>query len=73
MLLLLLGQLMNGHTLPPTKQIVTVLVCFIIAISIHEFMHAFVALFNGGKINVNCECCARGGQCIHDIVITKQR
>jgi Zn-dependent protease len=60
MLLLLLGQLMSGHTLPPTKQIVTVLVCFIVAISIHEFMHAFVALKLGdptaeqqGRITLN--------------------
>lgn len=44
MLLLLLGQLLDGHTLPPTKQIVTVLACFVVAISFHEFMHAFVAL-----------------------------
>lgn len=35
---------MSGHRLPPLKQIVVVLVCFIIAIAIHEFMHAFVAL-----------------------------
>ena len=60
MLLLLLGQLLNGHTLPPTKQIVTVLVCFVVAISIHEFMHAFVALKLGdttaqrqGRVTLN--------------------
>ncbi len=49
MLLLLFGQLMRGHTLPPTKQIVTVLACFVVAISIHEFMHAFVALRLGDR------------------------
>jgi Zn-dependent protease len=60
MLLLLLGQLLNGHTLPPTKQIVTVLLCFVVAISIHEFMHAFVALRLGdttaqrqGRVTLN--------------------
>ena len=60
MLLLLLGQLLNGHTLPPTKQIVTVLVCFVVAISIHEFMHAYVALKLGdttaqrqGRVTLN--------------------
>jgi Zn-dependent protease len=60
MLLLLLGQLMSGHTLPPTKQIVTVLLCFVVAISIHEFMHALVALRLGdhtaeqqGRVTLN--------------------
>ena len=60
MLLLLLGQLMSGHELPPTKQIVTVLGCFVVAISIHEFMHAFVALRLGdttaerqGRVTLN--------------------
>lgn len=60
MLLLLLGQLMSGHTLPPTKQIVTVLLCFVVAISVHEFMHAFVALRLGdhtaqqlGRVTLN--------------------
>ena len=60
MLLLLVGQLLNGHTLPPPKQIVTVLLCFVVAISIHEFMHAFVALKLGdttaqrqGRVTLN--------------------
>jgi Zn-dependent protease len=60
MLLLLMGQLLSGHTLPPTKQIVTVLLCFIVAVSIHEFMHAFVALKLGdttaerlGRVTLN--------------------
>lgn len=60
MLLLLLGQLMRGQTLPPTKQIVTVLLCFVVAISLHEFMHAFVALKLGdrtaeqlGRVTIN--------------------
>lgn len=60
MMLLLLGQLLSGHTLPPTKQIVTVLLCFVVAISIHEFMHAFVALKLGdttaqrqGRVTLN--------------------
>lgn len=60
MLLLLLGQLMSGHTLPPTKQIVTVLLCFVVAIAFHEFMHAFVALRLGdptaerlGRVTLN--------------------
>jgi len=44
MLLLLMGQLMSGHQLPPVKQIVTVLLCFVVAVSLHEFMHAYVAL-----------------------------
>lgn len=60
MLLLLLGQLMSGHTLPPPKQIVTILLCFVVAVSIHEFMHAFVALRLGdttaehlGRVTLN--------------------
>ncbi len=60
MLLLLMGQLMNGHSLPPVKQIVVVLASFIVAISLHEFMHAFVALKLGdttaqrlGRVTLN--------------------
>ena len=60
MLLLLMGQLLSNHTLPPTKQIVTVLACFVVAIAIHEFMHAFVALRLGdttaerqGRVTLN--------------------
>lgn len=60
MLLLLAGQLLSGHTLPPPKQIVTVLLCFVVAISIHEFMHAIVALKLGdptaerlGRVTLN--------------------
>ncbi|HET9661602.1 MAG TPA: site-2 protease family protein [Thermomicrobiales bacterium] len=60
MLLLLLGQLLNNHTLPPTKQIVTVLLCFVVAISVHELMHAVVALRLGdttaerqGRVTLN--------------------
>lgn len=44
MALILGSQLLRGHTLPPTKQIVTVLACFVVAVTVHEFMHAFVAL-----------------------------
>ncbi len=44
MLLLLASQLMGGRALPPPKQIITVLACFVVAITLHEFMHAFVAL-----------------------------
>lgn len=44
MLILLLGQLMSGHRLPPAKQIVTILLCFVVAVTLHEFMHAYVAL-----------------------------
>ena len=40
-------QVFGGRTLPPAKQIVTVLGCFVVAIAVHEFMHAFVALQPG--------------------------
>ncbi|MCO5222561.1 MAG: site-2 protease family protein [Thermomicrobiales bacterium] len=60
MLLLLMGQLMSGHRMPPAKQIVTVLLCFVVAVAIHEFMHAFVALKLGdptaerlGRVTLN--------------------
>lgn len=49
-LLLMLGmQVLGGRSLPPTKQIVTVLGCFVVAVAIHEFMHAFVAMKLGDK------------------------
>jgi Zn-dependent protease len=44
MLFILGSQILNGNRLPPTKQIVTVLGCFIVAVTVHEFMHAFAAL-----------------------------
>jgi Zn-dependent protease len=60
MLLLLVGQLLSGHRIPSTKQIITVFGCFIVAIAIHEFMHAFVALKLGddtaqrlGRVTLN--------------------
>ncbi len=44
-LLFILGsQILSGRSLPPTKQIVTVLGCFVVAVTVHEFMHAFAAL-----------------------------
>jgi len=44
-LLFLLGsQILSGRSLPPTRQIITVLGCFIVAVTIHEFMHAFAAM-----------------------------
>jgi Zn-dependent protease len=43
LLLVLAGQLLSGHALPPGEQIVTVLLCFVIATTIHEFMHAYTA------------------------------
>jgi Zn-dependent protease len=43
MLLLLASQVISGRSLPPAKQIITVLGCFIVAIAVHEFMHAFAA------------------------------
>lgn len=60
MVFLLLGQVMSGRSLPPTRQIVTVLACFIVAVAVHEFMHAFVALKLGdttaerlGRVTLN--------------------
>jgi Zn-dependent protease len=49
MMLLLLGQLMRGRPPRSVKDIVTMLGCFIVAISVHEFMHAFVALKLGDR------------------------
>jgi Zn-dependent protease len=43
MLLVLASSLFSGRSLPPTRQIVAVLVSFIIATTIHEFMHAYTA------------------------------
>jgi Zn-dependent protease len=43
MLLLLAGQLLQRRSLPPVEQIVTILICFVIATTIHEFMHAYTA------------------------------
>lgn len=43
LLLLVFSQLLSGHTFPPGKFIVTVLVSFLISVSIHEFMHAYTA------------------------------
>jgi len=43
LLLILSGAFTGGHTLPPGKYIVTVLVSFLISVSIHEFMHAYTA------------------------------
>lgn len=41
---LLLGmQILNGHQLPEPRYIVTVLGSFIVAVTIHEFMHAWTA------------------------------
>jgi Zn-dependent protease len=60
-LLFLLGsQILSGRSLPPTRQIITVLGCFIVAVTIHEFMHAFAAMKLGddtavrlGRLTVN--------------------
>jgi Zn-dependent protease len=43
LLLLVFSQAISGHTIPPAKFIVTVLVSFLISVSIHEFMHAYTA------------------------------
>jgi Zn-dependent protease len=43
LLLILAGQLLDRRSLPPVEQIVTILACFVIATSIHEFMHAYTA------------------------------
>jgi Zn-dependent protease len=43
MLLILGSQILSRRALPPTRQIVTILICFVIAVTIHEFMHAFAA------------------------------
>lgn len=50
----------GGQTIPPAKQVITILICFIIATSIHEFMHAYTALRLGddtaqglGRITLN--------------------
>jgi Zn-dependent protease len=43
LLLLVFSQAISGHTIPPAKYIVTVLVSFLISVSIHEFMHAYTA------------------------------
>ncbi|MBX3070109.1 MAG: site-2 protease family protein [Thermomicrobiales bacterium] len=60
MLLLLGSQVLGGRQLPPAKQIVTVLGCFVIAVAVHEFMHAFVAMKLGddtaerqGRVTLN--------------------
>lgn len=58
--MLLFNVLNGGHSLPPTKQIIAVLASFVIATSIHEFMHAYTALRLGdstaremGRITLN--------------------
>jgi Zn-dependent protease len=43
LLFLVFSQAFSGHTLPPGKTIVTILVSFLISVSIHEFMHAYTA------------------------------
>lgn len=42
--LLVLNVFRGGTHIPPLRQIVAVLVSFVIATTIHEFMHAFTAL-----------------------------
>jgi Zn-dependent protease len=53
-------QVFNGRDLPPTEVIIYSLVSFVIATTIHEFMHAFTALRLGdttaqdlGRITLN--------------------
>jgi Zn-dependent protease len=60
LLLILATQMLGGHRLPETRQIVAVLASFIVATSIHEFMHAYTALRLGdttardlGRITLN--------------------
>ncbi len=60
MIMIALNLLSGGRSLPPLKQIVAVLVSFVIATAIHEFMHAFTALKLGddtaeqlGRITLN--------------------
>lgn len=43
LLLVLGGQLLDRRALPPVEQIITILLCFVIATTIHEFMHAYTA------------------------------
>jgi Zn-dependent protease len=43
MLILLAGQLLDRRSLPPVEQIITILVCFVVATTIHEFAHAITA------------------------------
>jgi Zn-dependent protease len=43
LLIVLAGQLLDRRSLPPAEQIITILVCFVIATTIHEFMHAYTA------------------------------
>lgn len=43
LLLILGGQLLDRRALPPAEQIITILLCFVIATTIHEFMHAYTA------------------------------
>jgi len=44
MLFILASQVFGGRSLPPVKQIITVLGFFIVAVTVHEFMHAFAAM-----------------------------
>ncbi|MEA2595770.1 MAG: hypothetical protein QOF01_2239 [Thermomicrobiales bacterium] len=43
LLIILAGQLLDRRSLPPAEQIVTILLCFVVATTIHEFMHAYTA------------------------------
>ncbi len=60
MLFVLASQVFSGRELPPAKQIITVLGCFVVAVAVHEFMHAYVALRRGddtaarlGRVTLN--------------------
>lgn len=43
MMFMLAAQVLNSKSIPPARQIVAVLASFVIAVTVHEFMHAFTA------------------------------
>lgn len=43
LLIILAAQLLNRRSLPPAEQVITILLCFVVATTIHEFMHAYTA------------------------------
>ncbi len=53
MVIILASQVLRSNGLPPAKQIITVLGCFVVAVTVHEFMHAFAALRLGDPTATN--------------------
>jgi Zn-dependent protease len=49
LLFILASQVLSGRRLPEPKQILTVLACFVVAVTIHEFVHAWTALKLGDE------------------------